>query len=107
KICETYIHFERDEQKGLPAMVAILLRFTLVDENSGQPIFRMEAAAGCADHEIPTDQMPAPIAIQAGELELLLDSPNLEAVFLSALDDVYTHIEQGAVPAVETIINLA
>lgn len=105
--CETYIHFEKDDQKGLPYRLAVLLRVELLDENSGKPIFRAEAAATMADHEVLITQMPAPLLIQAGELELLLDSPSLEAVFLSALDDAYTRIETGAVPGPGEIVGLA
>lgn len=106
-ICETCIHFEKDIQKGLPFRLAVLLRFTLLDENNGKPIFRAEAAAAMANDEIPHDLMPEPTAIQAGELELLLDSPSLEAVFVSALDDAYTHIEKNAVPSPGVVIVLA
>ena len=53
------------------------------------------------------DKLPAPVSIQVGELELLLDSPSLEAVFLSALDDAYTRIEQGKLPCESEIVRLA
>lgn len=106
-VCETYIHFEKDEQKGLPFRLAVLIRVVLLDENSGKPIFRAEAAATCAHDEVPMDKLPVPVSIQVGELELLLDSPSLEAVFLSALDDAYTRIEQGKPPGEGEIVRLA
>lgn len=106
-ISETYIHFERDEQKGLPFRLAILIRVVLIDENLGKPIFRAEAAATLANGEVSVGMFPAPVAIQSGELELLLDSPSLEIVFLRALDDAYTRIEQGKVPSGGGIVSLA
>ena len=106
-VCETYIHFEKDIQKGLPFRLAVLLRFSLLDENNGKPIFRAEAAAAMANEEIPNEKMPAPSLIQAGELELLLDSPSLETLFIRGLDDAYTRIETNAVPTPGAIIELA
>lgn len=106
-VCETCIHFEKDVPKGLPFRLAVLLRVSLLDENAGKPIFRAEAAAAMANEELQHDQMPAPSLIQAGELELLLDSPNLEAVFISALDDAYTRIEKNTVPSPGEITELA
>lgn len=106
-VCETCVHFEKDLQKGLPFRISVLLRLSLLDENSGKPIFRAEGAAAMANEEISHDQMPAPSLIQAGELELLLDSPSLEAVFISALEDAYTRIEKNAVPSPSEIIELA
>ena len=105
--CETCIQFEKDEQKGLPYRLAVLLRVELLDENSGKPIFRAKAAATMANHEVLNAQMPVPSSIQAGELELLLDSPSLEAAFLCALDDAYTRIEKGAVPGPGEVVGLA
>ena len=29
-VCETYIHFEKDEQKGLPFRLAVLIRVVLL-----------------------------------------------------------------------------
>lgn len=106
-VCETCIHFEKDLQKGLFFRIAVLLRFSLLDENHGKPIFRAEAAAAMANDEIPRDQMPTPSLIQAGELEQLLDSPSLEAVFISGLDDAYTRIEKNETPISSAIIKLA
>lgn len=105
-VCETYIHFEKDIQKGLPFRLAVLLRFSLIDENNGNPIFRAEAAAAMANYEISHDKMPTPSLIQTGELELLLDSPTLEALFISGLDDAYTRIEKNEVPGPGRIIGL-
>lgn len=106
-VCETYIHFEKDVQKGLTFRLTVLLRFSLIDENSGKTIYRAEAAAAMTCADITHDQMPATIFIQSGELELLLDSACLEAVFMNALDDVYTRIENNDVPGVEEITELA
>lgn len=106
-VCETCIFFEKDEQKGLPYRLAVLLRIALLDENAGKPIFRAEATAAMANQEILHTQMPTPSLIQVGELELLLDSPSLEAVFVSALDDAYTRVEKGAAPGNGEIIELA
>lgn len=106
-ICETCIQFDKDAQKGLPFKIAVLIRVIFLDENLGAPIFRAEAAAVLANHEVTAEQIGAPVTIQSGELESLLDSPSLEAVFLSALDETYTRIEQGRVPQADEIVNLS
>lgn len=105
-VCETCIYFEKDRQKGLPFRLTILLRLTLIDENSGKPIFRAEAAAAMTCEEILHSQMPAPHLIQSSELEQLLDSANLETIFMSALDDAYKRIEMNEVPNTDEIMEL-
>ncbi|MCB8747798.1 hypothetical protein LHU53_12880 [Rhodoferax sp. U2-2l] len=85
----------------------MLIRVVLIDENSGRLIFRAEAAATWTEHEIPTDELPTPETIQVGELKQLLDSPTLEGVFLTALDDAYTRTEQSIVPIEGEVVSLA
>lgn len=105
--CETCIYFEKDLQKGLSFRLTVLLRFSLLDENSGKPIFRAEAAAAMTCEEILHSQMPAPHLIQTSELEQLLDSANLETIFMSALDDAYTRIEMNEVPSTNEVMEIA
>lgn len=95
---ETYIHFEKDELKGIPFKITVLIRVTLIDENLGGPIFRSEAAAGCANEYIQIDRLPACNHIHTGEIELFLDSSELEEVFVSCLEYAYMQIEQGKWP---------
>lgn len=92
---ETYIHFEKDELKGIPFKITVLIRCTLIDENLGRPIFRAEAAAACANEYIPIEALPESTPIHTGEIELLLDNTHLEEVFVSCLEDAYMQVEQG------------
>ncbi|ASR89081.1 protein kinase domain-containing protein [Alcaligenes faecalis] len=106
RISETCIQFEKDEQKGIPFRIAILIRVALLDDNLGKPIFRAEAAAACADKDVPVDKLPPSVPIHTGELELLLDSACFEGIFVSSLDDAYTRIEQGKLPEEDEIVAL-
>lgn len=103
---ETYIHFEKDELKGITFKITVSLRFTLIDENLGRPIFKAEAAAACANEHIQIEMLPAYTFIHTGEIELLLDNSYLEEVFVSCLEDAYIQIEQGKSPNEGNIIAL-
>ncbi|MFG0639856.1 protein kinase [Delftia sp. WSY_22] len=105
--CETCIHFEKDLQKGIDFRLTFLLRFSLIDENFGKPIFRAEAAAAMTCEEILPSQMPIGHFIQSSELEQLLDGSNLEAIFMSALDNAYARVETNDIPGIDEIIELA
>ena len=106
-VCETFVHFEKDEQKGLMFRLAVLIRVVLLDENFVQPIFRVEASAAWADHEISLDHMPEAVAIHSGELEHILDGPSLESAFICALDDAYEHAERAKIPSTGEVVGLA
>ncbi|MGB8417685.1 protein kinase domain-containing protein [Paraburkholderia sp.] len=97
-VCSTYVHFEKDDLKGLAFRLAVLIRLTFLDANLGSPIFRAEASAVLADHEVSLDKMLPLVHIQSAELQTILDSDALETVFVDALDETYMHIEQGTVP---------
>lgn len=105
-VCETWIHFERDEQKGLPFRLAVLIRLTVIDENLGTPMFHAAASAGMARHELSPPEFPAASPFFSGELELILDSAEFETVFLACLEEAYTRTETGNVPTGDEVISL-
>jgi len=108
RTCSTYVHFERDEAKGLPHALKILVRLALVDENQRNPLFKLDAAALFSEVITATSDKFQPIThLDSGELQTLLDGASLETVFLRALDDAYEQLDKGNAPTSTEPVRLA
>lgn len=105
-VCETCIHFEEDEQKGVAFKLAVMIRLTVIDQNAGSALFEASASAGLSRREMLPAELPEASPFLSGELELILDSTEFETVFLACLDESYLRTETGNVPTGNEVIGL-
>ncbi len=106
KKCTVCIQFESDNELGLPQKFAIIFEIELIDENSGNPIFRAAASAGISNAEIDANQLYPTSKFHSGNLQSLLDSATLEQVLLDSLEAAYMVNEQGTAPSDNNLLRL-
>lgn len=106
KKCTVCIQFESDDELGLPQKFAIMFEIELIDENSGNPIFRAAASAGISNAEIDANQLNPTSKFHSGNLQSLLDSATLEQVLLDSLEAAYMVNEQGTAPSDDNLLRL-
>ena len=92
RTCVTRIEFEADEDLGLESCLWIEVELVMVDYNGGSPVFHALSAAALI---VGQGELPKRIRFHSGQLPLLLDSPELEAQFTSALEAAYVAQDNG------------
>lgn len=104
--CTTCVHFEQDNEMGLPHRLTLMFEIVLIDDNQGTPIYRAASAAVLSDVEVAPPQLQPTKHFFTGELQTMLDSPSLEQQFLDALEEAYRTQEQGHAPPVDGVLRL-
>lgn len=102
KRCTTRIDFERDEALGLAYRLSVLLEIELIDENAGDPVFKVASSAIFADVEPNFSGFRPPVPFFTGDLPTLLDNQKLAEQFTDALEAAYTAQDQGRLPDANT-----
>ncbi len=92
RTCVTRIEFEADEDLGLGNCLWIEVELHMVDYNGGSPVFQALSAAALV---VSPAEMPKRKRFYSGPLPTLLDSPELEAQFTSALEAAYAAQDNG------------
>jgi eukaryotic-like serine/threonine-protein kinase len=104
RTCVTKIEFEADEDLGLGSCLWIEVELHMVDYNGGSPVFHALSAAALV---VGPAEMPKRKRFCSGQLPSLLDSPELEAQFTSALEAAYMMQDNGVTASADKPVLLS
>lgn len=105
QLANTCIHFEKDNDTGLPHHLTLMFESRLIDLNNGSPIFATGVAATLSESEITSESLQPAKHCYTGEAQVLLDN-HFEQYFLSALEEAYKYQDQGKHPKGNKVLRL-
>lgn len=104
KTIEVLVSFERDDEKGLPFRLTVKFEVLLLDENSGEPIYKASSVSALSINKASFSDMVATNSFFTGTISELLDSQVLEEQFIVALENAYEAIEKGVTPLEDKLV---
>lgn len=94
-VCSTLVTFDKDDAKGIPFRISVLIRMKFLDDNNGAPIYVVDVCSGLSLHELSATDLANLQSVHSGEVPEFLDGPALEEVFVQSLDFAYEFVEKG------------
>ncbi|GLC95338.1 hypothetical protein Tamer19_47470 [Cupriavidus sp. TA19] len=91
---------------GLKHRLTVMFDICLIDFNNGTPIYKAATSATLSEEEVGADQLQPAKQFFVGEIQQLLDGPELEQQFLEALEGAYQTYEQGDAPPSGDVLRL-